>query len=117
MDSQGYPPGLVLHPQVLGLPCATMKGYQTFFPSLVAKADLIRYQSRCLEPSPCQESTKSQNEWFDYNKFVNVDFSVERRMLIDDQKTLRNLYCILRFYIYFLLFNIIKRGYYKTFVQ
>jgi len=28
---------------------------------------------------------KSQNEWFDYNKFVNVDFSVERPMLIDDQ--------------------------------
>ncbi|KAG5042898.1 hypothetical protein JHK87_006813 [Glycine soja] len=66
------------------------EGYQTFFPSPVAKADLIRYQSHCLKPSPCQESTKSQNEWFDYNKFVNVDFSIERHMLIDDQKTLNS---------------------------
>ena len=33
---------------------------------------------------------KSQNEWFDYNKFVNVDFSVERPMLIDDQANCSN---------------------------
>ncbi|KAG5072335.1 hypothetical protein AAZX31_03G132900 [Glycine max] len=90
MASHGYPPGLVLHPQVLGLPCSTMKGYQTFFPSPVAKADLIRYQSPCLDPSPCEESTKSQNEWFDYKKFVNVDFSVERPMLINDQANCSN---------------------------
>ncbi|RDX87668.1 hypothetical protein CR513_30824, partial [Mucuna pruriens] len=84
MASHGYPPGLVLHPQ-LGLPGTHMKGYQTSFPFPVAKADLIRYQSHSLKPSPCEESRKSQNEWFDYNKFINVDFSAQRPMLIDDQ--------------------------------
>ncbi|TKY62483.1 hypothetical protein E2542_SST12339 [Spatholobus suberectus] len=89
MASHGYPPGLVLQPQ-LGLAGTNMKGYQTSFPSPVAKADLIRYQSPCPKPSPCEESRKSQNEWFDYNKFVGVDFSVQRPMLIDDQANCSN---------------------------
>ncbi|XP_061341369.1 uncharacterized protein LOC133287721 isoform X2 [Gastrolobium bilobum] len=91
MASHGYPPGpgLLLH-QELGLPTTNMKGYQTFLPSTVAKPDMIRYQSPCLKPNPCDESRKSQSEWFGYNQFVNVDFSAQRPMLSDVQATCSN---------------------------
>ncbi|KAK7336719.1 hypothetical protein VNO77_17265 [Canavalia gladiata] len=89
MASHVYPPGLVLQ-QELGLSGSNLKGCQTFLPSPVTKLELIRYQSTCLKPTPCEESRKSQNEWFDYSKFVNVNFSAQRSTLIDDQANCSN---------------------------
>ncbi|XP_020212505.1 uncharacterized protein LOC109797029 isoform X1 [Cajanus cajan] len=90
MASHGYPPGLVLHPQ-LGLAGTNIKGYKTSFPSTVAKSELIRYQSPCLKPGLCEDLRKSENESVDYNnKFFNVDFSVQRPMLMDDQAKFSN---------------------------
>ncbi|KAK7378325.1 hypothetical protein VNO80_03764 [Phaseolus coccineus] len=89
MASHGYPPGLVLHPQ-LGLPSTNMKGYRISFPSPVAKVDLIRYQSPYLKQSPCGELRKGQNEWFDYNEVINVDLSVQSPVLMDEQANCSN---------------------------
>ncbi|CAJ1906231.1 unnamed protein product [Sphenostylis stenocarpa] len=88
MASHRYPPGLVLHSQFL--PGTNLKGYQTSFPSPVAKVDLIRYQSPPLKQSPCEESRKYPNEWFDYNELTNVDFSVQSPVLIDEQANCSN---------------------------
>jgi len=67
------------------LVCFSRQGYQTSFPSPVAKVDLIRYQSPYLKQSSCGESRKWQNEWLDYNEVINVDLSVQSPVLIDEQ--------------------------------
>ncbi|XP_027349977.1 uncharacterized protein LOC113861385 isoform X6 [Abrus precatorius] len=89
MASHGYPPGLVLQ-QELSLAGSNMKGCSTLLPSTATKPDLIRYQVPCLKPSPHGESRKFPSECFDYNKFVNVDFSAQNAVLTDEQANCSN---------------------------
>ncbi|XP_027349976.1 uncharacterized protein LOC113861385 isoform X5 [Abrus precatorius] len=89
MASHGYPPGLVLQ-QELSLAGSNMKGCSTLLPSTATKPDLIRYQVPCLKPSPHGESRKFPSECFDYNKFVNVDFSAQNAVLTDEQEAGRD---------------------------
>lgn len=85
MASHTYPPGLVLQQQQLHL-----KDYQTFFPSSLAKPDMLSYQCPFLKPSLSAESMETQNKWFDDNQFVNVNSSPQWPVSVDTQESCSN---------------------------
>ncbi|KAE9611500.1 hypothetical protein Lal_00011724 [Lupinus albus] len=64
------------------------KGCQPLLPCPVPKPEIIRYQAPSFMPkNPCEDSRKSENEWFGSNHFVNVHSSAQRPVLIDTQVT------------------------------
>ncbi|KAE9589207.1 hypothetical protein Lalb_Chr21g0306591 [Lupinus albus] len=66
------------------------KGCQPLLYSHVSKPEIIRYQAPSFMLSSCEESRKSQNEWFNSNQFVNVHSSAQRPVLFDTQATCPN---------------------------
>lgn len=79
--SHGFPSELVFQQELV------MKGSQQLMPCLVPKPEIIKYQCPNLRLNSSAKSRMTPKEWFNSNRFVNVEFSALRPMVIDVQAT------------------------------
>lgn len=85
MASHGYLPGLVFHREQ-GM-CKVVKDGQSFLPNSGAKQKLIKSNSPNLRPLQNDEQWNPISGFLVANRFVKIDSSIRRPVLIDVQDT------------------------------